>query len=81
MLYSISHGIPLYLLSRCAGVAFCHLISRAAVLCALSANGIVLHRDDGMDEWSPPSIISMGMAEVEVGFALPTIEMVPDIIS
>lgn len=66
MLDPTSPGIPLYLLSKCAGVAIFHSISAAAVISASTANGIVLRRDDGRDEWSPPSAISM--AEVGFGF-------------
>lgn len=70
MLDPSSPGIPRTLLSKCAGVAIFHSVSAAAFVSASTANGIVLRRDDGMDEWSPPSAISMGDVGVGITFGV-----------
>jgi lipid-binding SYLF domain-containing protein len=63
-------GIPRTLLSKCAGVAIFHSLSAAAFVSASSASGIVLRRDDGMDEWSPPSAVSMKDVGVGITFGV-----------
>mmetsp|Transcript_26269 Transcript_26269/g.37651 ORF Transcript_26269/g.37651 Transcript_26269/m.37651 type:complete len:217 (+) Transcript_26269:118-768(+) len=70
MLDPASPRIPRTLLSKCAGVAIFHSVSAAAFVSASAANGILLRRDDGFDEWSPPSAISMHNVGVGITFGL-----------
>ena len=78
MLDPNSAGIPKDLLQVCCGVA---LISSAEVALFVSGSrgtGIVLHRDDKTDEWSPPSAVTVsgvGLGLV-VGFGKKDIVMV-----
>lgn len=63
-------GIPRTLVSKCAGVAIFHSVSAAAFVSVSSASGILLRRDDGMDEWSPPSAVSIKDVGVGITFGV-----------